>query len=143
MHKVLKLAVVVFVGGVTGAGAAYQPVTSPEQTDPISYASARPHSGMLSIAPRATAAPSNSGLRMAQGGCSACNMLYQQGASQCQAYGGGDQYRYCMAVVQQNVGQCMQMCASGGGGGGYGPNPGYPPRGQTLCETYPNNPACR
>jgi hypothetical protein len=142
MHRVLKLAVVVFVGGVTGAGASYQPVKSAEPTDPISYTSAWPHPSTQSIAPRAAGAPSNSGLRMAQYGCSACNTLYQQGAGQCQYYRSYDQqYRYCMASVQRNVGQCMQMCASGGGygGGGYG----YPGQNVPLCQQFPNNPACR
>ena len=142
MHRVLKLAVVVFVGAVTGAGAGYHPVKSAEQTDPLSYTSAWPRSSMLSIAPRAAATPSNSGLRMAQSDCSACNMLYQQGAGQCQAFRySNEQYGACMAVVQQNAGQCMQACA-GGMGGGYGPGPAYP-RGRTLCEQFPNNPACR
>jgi hypothetical protein len=139
MHKVLKLAVVVFIGGVTGAGAAYQPVKSGELTD---------HPSMQSIAPRAAAAPSNSGLRMAQSDCG-CNMLYQQGASQCQGFQAYNyqQYQYCMAAVQQNVGQCRQACASGGyggggyGGGGYGGG-GYGGGGMTLCQQFPNNPAC-
>jgi hypothetical protein len=114
MNRVLKLAVVILVGGVTGAGAAYQ---SAEQ-------------------PRAATAPSNFGLRIAQNGCYACNMLYQQGAAQCQAFRYNyQQYRYCMTAVQQNAGQCMQACA----GGGY-PGPG---RNVPLCQQFPNNPACR
>jgi hypothetical protein len=139
MHRVLKLAVVVFVGAVTGAGATSQPAKSAEQTDPINYTAAWPHPNMQSVAPRAATAPSNSGLRMAQGGgCSQCNMLYQQ----CEAFKmyGYQQYQACMAVAQQNVQQCMQQCASGMGGGGYP----YPP-GQNvpLCQQFPNNPACR
>jgi hypothetical protein len=108
MHKVLKLAVMVLVGAVAGAGVTCAPANSAEQTVlPISYTSAWPDPGMQSIAPRAAAAPSSSGLRMAQSDCG-CNMLYQQGAGQCQAFGfDQNQYRYCMAVVQQNVNQCM------------------------------------
>jgi hypothetical protein len=149
MHRVLKLAVVVFVGAVTDAGATCQPAKSAEQTDPISYTATWPHPSRLSIAPRAlrgvvsevstnlggAAAPSNSGLRMAQGGCSQqCNMLYQQ----CEAFRmyGNQQYQACMSVAQQNVQQCMQQCGGGGG---------YPGTGQNvpLCQQYPNNPACR
>jgi hypothetical protein len=136
VHRVLKLAVVVFVGAVTGASATYQPMKSAEQTDPISYTTTWPHLSMLYIAPRAAATPSNSGLRMAQSDCSACNMLYQQGAGQCQAFGySNDQYRYCMAMVQQNAQQCMRACASGA----------YPGTGMNvpLCQQFPNNPACR
>src|SRR4051812_7655007 len=105
---------------------------SAEQTDPVSYTSAWSHSSMLTIARRAAAVPSNSGLRMAQGGCSACNMIYQQGAGQCQAFGyGSQQYRYCMATVQQNVRQCMQACASGVYPGGGTNTP--------LCQQFPTN----
>lgn len=83
----------------------------------------------------------------AQSGCPACNMLFQQGAGQCQYYRNNYQmYQYCMATVQQNVGRCMQACAGGGGygGGGYGGGGyGYPGQNVPLCQQYPNNPACR
>ena len=50
MHLAITLALVVFVGAVTGAGATTQPTKSSEQTDPISYTAAWPHSTILSIA---------------------------------------------------------------------------------------------
>lgn len=136
MHKVLKLAVMVLVGAVAGAGVTCAPANSAEQTVlPISYTSAWPDPGMQSIAPRAAAAPSSSGLRMAQSDCG-CNMLYQQGAGQCQAFGfDQNQYRYCMAVVQQNVNQCMLACRNGGGFAGGGVN-------HSFCQTYPTAPGC-
>jgi len=148
MHRVFKLAMVIFVGVVTGAGATYQPVKSAEQTYPISYTSAWPHSSMLSIAPKAAAAPSNSGLRMAQNDCAAaCNLPAQLEVRKCQAFGqllGDDIYSTCMAQVQQGVGLCIQMCDSGAS-----PGPGVvsPDQGaivsRPLCDSFPDNPACR
>lgn len=122
MHRVLKLAVAVFVGAVTGAGATCQPA----------------------------AAASNSGLQMAQygSGCPDCDMFYQQSIGQCEAFRmyGDQQYRACIIVAQQNVGRCMQACGGRMGGNGYSPGPVYPyPPGENvpLCRQYPNNPACR
>ncbi len=144
MHRVLNLAVVIFVGVVTGAGAAYQPVKSAEQTDPISYTSAWPHSSMPSIAPKAAAAPSNSGLRMAQTvDCgTGCNLLSQGEVRKCQALVqllGDDIYSSCMAQVRQGVGLCIQACASGDS---VSPGQGGVVNRQ-VCDSFPNNPGCR
>jgi len=162
MYGALKLAMVVFAGVVTSAGAPCQAAKSAEQTYRISYPA--PHSSMLSIIPRApqgvvgeantnlgaAAAPSNSGLRIAQrrSACPGCDMLYQQAVYQCEAFKmyGYAQYRACMMVAQQNAGRCMQACAAGMGGYGYPSGPAYPyPPGQNvpLCQQYPTNPACR
>jgi hypothetical protein len=135
---VLTLAVVVFVGAVTGAGATSQPTKSSEQTT------------MLSIAPRASRgvvsegntclagvpAPSNCGLRMAQYSCDAgCNMVYQQGAGQCEGFRmyGNQQYSACMMQVQQNAQVCMQRCRSGT----------LPSQGMSYCQQYPGAACCR
>jgi hypothetical protein len=93
MHSLLKLAVVVFVSSVAGAGAA-----------------------------------------MAQVSCSAgCNMIYQQGASQCQVYGAyPQQYAACIQAAQGYAAQCMQRCASG-----TLPNTNNP-----FCDTYPTAQGC-
>jgi len=69
--------------------------------------------------------------------CSGCDMLYQQGAGQCEAFRmyGNEQYDACLMTAQQYASQCLQQCMRGGG---------YPGTGQstTLCQEFPNNPAC-
>jgi hypothetical protein len=137
MHGVLKLAVVIFVGVVTSAGATYQPVESAEQTDPISYTSAWPHSTMLSIAPKAAAAASNFRLRMAQldSDCSACDTEGVQAVGRCQAnMDSYDGYLVCAGMVQLAVRECKQRCASG--------VPPGPEAGVPFCHQFPNNPLC-
>jgi hypothetical protein len=150
MHRALTLALVVFIGALTGAGATSQPTKSSVQTDPISYTAAGPHLNMLFIIPRASRgvvsevntclgrvpAPSNCGLRMAQYSCAAgCNMVYQNGAAQCEFFRAVyDQYRACMAQAQQNAQACKHQCDSGT----------LPPAGNTpFCQQYPSAACCR
>jgi hypothetical protein len=149
MHRALTLAAVVFVGAVTGAGATSQPAKSSEETDPIRYTAAW-FSTMLSIAPGASRgvvsevntclagvpAPTNCGLRMAQYNCaSGCNMVYQNGAAQCQYFRANEyQYRACMMQAQQNAQVCMQQCTSGT----------LPPaQNMPYCQQFPSAPCCR
>jgi hypothetical protein len=152
MRKALTLALVVFVGAVTGAGATSPPTKSSEQTDPISYTAAWPHSTMLSIAPRASRGvvsevntclagvptPPNCGLRVAQIPCATgCNMVYQQGAAGCEGYrmSGNEQlYRVCMMQAQGNAQECMRQCTTG---------TMPPPRNTPFCDQYPGTACCR